>query len=454
MAGIRINNSSLGVKTFTQAKNFKLLIDEASEPEASTILVKLLGNCLIEGSTDGTNWHSIVSTDTLFRISSDGGATYTYTDLNSLYKYYFKNGVPYTSIQSVYDTIPLISRYLYLTVNVSGVEYWFTDLNTIYPKVGTLSIPDGSVTVSKLAPVAHGTVFYKDSAGTGDPQVVPLSVLMIAMSLSNTNTGDETKGSIESKLLLTAPSTHFVQNDELTGYIPVTPGSGLITDTDLLRLQSVCSVFTITLPSASTVAGRVASAVAGVNYPIGWTLTADGIDIIITHNLDRRIASVSVFSDASSVERQLFGNAAYSGIYQSHSGVYNQVAIEALATVETNIVIELIFAGSVTPATITPTTAPTVETYTPSNITLSSFDTGGTVTDDGNSAVLSRGICYGLTTNPTILGSYQQSGSGVGFFYNNIIGLSPSTTYYYRAYATNAVGTSYGINVNFTTHSI
>lgn len=110
------------------------------------------------------------------------------------------------------------------------------------------------------------------------------------------------------------------------------------------RYSSIQTVFSINLPSASTVAGRLVGAVAPTNFPTGWVLTADEGDLIITHELNREIASVSVFSKNLLISRQLFGNAAYSGIYQNYLAVYNNVVIESLATIETEITIKLVFA--------------------------------------------------------------------------------------------------------------
>lgn len=107
--------------------------------------------------------------------------------------------------------------------------------------------------------------------------------------------------------------------------------------------STIKGVFSIDLPSASTVAGRIALAVEGTDYPTGWVLTADEGDLIITHGLNRQIANVSVFSKNLLISRQLFGNAAYSGIYQNYLSVYNNVVIESLATIETDITIKLVF---------------------------------------------------------------------------------------------------------------
>lgn len=104
---------------------------------------------------------------------------------------------------------------------------------------------------------------------------------------------------------------------------------------------------TITLPAAATVANRCSAAVEGADYPTGWTLTAgtSPVDLLITHNQARRIADVTVFTiDAgTSAERKLLGSAAYSGII-SPDGGNNTIRIEGLATINTEIVIHLLFA--------------------------------------------------------------------------------------------------------------
>ena len=97
-------------------------------------------------------------------------------------------------------------------------------------------------------------------------------------------------------------------------------------------------------------------------------------------------------------------------------------------------------------------TIATVITTSPSNITSSSASSGGNVTNDGGAVVTSRGICFATnTTNPTILNNVINSGSGVGLFATNLIGLLPNTTYYVRAFATNSIGTSYGASFSFRT---
>jgi uncharacterized protein (TIGR02145 family) len=75
----------------------------------------------------------------------------------------------------------------------------------------------------------------------------------------------------------------------------------------------------------------------------------------------------------------------------------------------------------------------------------------GTVSDDGGAAVTARGICYGTNPMPTLSGPSVSAGSGLGGYEAQLSGLLPSTSYYARAYATNAQGTAYGNQVQFTT---
>lgn len=78
---------------------------------------------------------------------------------------------------------------------------------------------------------------------------------------------------------------------------------------------------------------------------------------------------------------------------------------------------------------------------------------GGNVTFDGGSAVTARGICWSTAQNPTLNDSHTDDGNGLGVFTSHITGLTPDTTYYVRAYATNSVGTAYGDQRSFTTTS-
>ena len=84
-------------------------------------------------------------------------------------------------------------------------------------------------------------------------------------------------------------------------------------------------------------------------------------------------------------------------------------------------------------------------TTTEATSTATSITIGGDVTDNGGFVVTERGVCYSSTNSePTITDAFVVGGKGNGAFNLSITGLSASTTYYLRAYATNENGTTYG----------
>jgi len=101
-------------------------------------------------------------------------------------------------------------------------------------------------------------------------------------------------------------------------------------------------------------------------------------------------------------------------------------------------------------------TAPVIaSTNAITNITTTSAVSGGVITSDGGAPITAKGVCYGTTASPTIAGLHTSDGTGSANFISSITGLTPSTTYFVRAYATNSVGTSYGpVSVSFTTCTI
>lgn len=98
---------------------------------------------------------------------------------------------------------------------------------------------------------------------------------------------------------------------------------------------------------------------------------------------------------------------------------------------------------------------PAVTTISPSEVTSSSAVSGGNVTSDGGSAVTARGVVWSKEHNPTVsLSTKTTDGTGTGNYVSSISGLEPGVTYYIRAYATNANGTTYGEEVSFTTNPV
>jgi pectin methylesterase-like acyl-CoA thioesterase len=84
-------------------------------------------------------------------------------------------------------------------------------------------------------------------------------------------------------------------------------------------------------------------------------------------------------------------------------------------------------------------------------ISTTTAQSGGTILADGGGPVTARGVCWNTAGTPTVGDSTTFDGTGTGGFTSTLTGLEADTTYYVRAYATNAAGTSYGSTRSFKT---
>lgn len=94
---------------------------------------------------------------------------------------------------------------------------------------------------------------------------------------------------------------------------------------------------------------------------------------------------------------------------------------------------------------------PTVITEKALNISQNAVKMGGNITNDGGSDVVESGICYGLTPNPKLSDLKVISGVALGSFSVAVNDLRENTMYYFRAYAINTKGLTYGNEQSFKT---
>jgi len=100
------------------------------------------------------------------------------------------------------------------------------------------------------------------------------------------------------------------------------------------------------------------------------------------------------------------------------------------------------------------TTLPVLSTTSASAISYTSATSGGNVTGEGGDPILSRGICWNTSPNPTTTNSKTIENGTTGIFTSYLTSLTPNMLYYVRAYASNRVGIGYGNQVSFTTSSL
>ena len=95
---------------------------------------------------------------------------------------------------------------------------------------------------------------------------------------------------------------------------------------------------------------------------------------------------------------------------------------------------------------------PNLETKSISLISSTTASSGGIIFSNGSSEIIAKGIVWSTNQNPTIdLSTKTNDDTGSVNFTSAITGLTNSTTYYVRAYATNNTGTAYGNQISFTT---
>lgn len=96
---------------------------------------------------------------------------------------------------------------------------------------------------------------------------------------------------------------------------------------------------------------------------------------------------------------------------------------------------------------------PTVAIDELAQINANSFAVSATVSEQGASAVIVRGICWDINPSPDMNSSHESCGEGVGSFSCTVQGLAANTKYYVRAYAMNGHGVAYGEEVTIVLES-
>ncbi len=94
---------------------------------------------------------------------------------------------------------------------------------------------------------------------------------------------------------------------------------------------------------------------------------------------------------------------------------------------------------------------PTIITLPAASITSSSAILYGNIIYDGGAAITAKGFCWSLYPDSIISDNHTTDSVGQGMFTRLLTNLQSASTYYYRAYAINSAGISYGKTESFTT---
>ncbi|MEI7686193.1 MAG: Ig-like domain-containing protein, partial [Planctomycetota bacterium] len=247
--------------------------------------------------------------------------------------------------------------------------------------------------------------------------------------------GGSTLGSFSSSFSGLTPDTVYyyvayaTNSSNLTGYTPV------------------YSFRTLAVAAAPTVATPTASAILDTTATLNATVTADGGAPLTARGFIYSLSNDPVAYGAPSPEGGTSVSAYslnISGLVANSTYYYVAYATNSAGTFITSPVQQFTTLQTIVPPTVTVQAATAVASTA---VALS-----GNVTADGFSAITQRGFVYSTSPNPTT-GDQKLIVSGTtGAFSGNVVGLTPGTLYYYRAFATNSLATSYSATTNsFTT---
>jgi hypothetical protein len=92
-----------------------------------------------------------------------------------------------------------------------------------------------------------------------------------------------------------------------------------------------------------------------------------------------------------------------------------------------------------------------ISILTVTNITPTTASSGGIITSCENLDIFVRGVCWSKKNAVDIYDERTTDGYGTGTYTSSIIGLTPNTLYYIRAYAVNSEATLYSAISQFKT---
>ncbi len=315
--------------------------------------------------------------------------------------------------------------------NIAGTSYTsdttFTTVTTTVPILQTKTI----TSIATNSASSGGNILNDGGSAITAKGVVWSTNLNPTISLSTkTNNGSGT-ATYTSNMTNLLPNTLY----HIRSYATNSTGTGYGADSTFTTKP--LSTPTITTNAIINVTGTTAGCGGNISSDGGAAVTARGIVWSTSANPTTSLSTkTSNGSGTGSFSANMTGLSPATSYYVRAYAVNNQGTAY----------------GSESTFTTAAPSLPTITTIPITSVTSFTASGGGSVTSDGGGAITARGVVWSTSSSPTTaLSTKTTDGTGVGSFSSNISGLTDKTTYYYRAYATNVTGTSYGTELTFTT---
>ncbi|MFZ4401263.1 MAG: hemoblobin-interacting domain-containing protein [Bacteroidales bacterium] len=317
-----------------------------------------------------------------------------------------KDGIDYTNTTGVFNNIAASSFYSITAKNVNGCVSLATTGN-INSQPSTPLMPNVTVT--------QPSCLLADATATVTSTITGLHFSIDGVNYTNTTgvfagltaTTSYNITSRNSSLCVSPPASFTIDNQPATPNFPTTTSATLIS----------ANSFTANWNTVAAVSG----------YKIDVSTSASFTSFVPGYN------NLTVSSGNSQLITGLSGNTTYHYRVRSYNASCTSLNSNSITAITHGI--------------------PTVSTAAITGITITTALGGGNVTANGGVAVSARGVCWNTSGAPTILDNLTTDGSGNGSFVSSILGLSAGNTYYIKAYATNTIGTAYGMQLTFFTPS-
>jgi len=296
--------------------------------------------------------------------------------------------------------------------------------------VATLATTTAASSISSTSAISGGNITYNGGATVTASGVVWSTSGSPTVALSTKTTDGTATGVYSSSITNLSPGTLYYVRSYATNNAGTSYGAEI-------------SFTTLTTPTLA--ATTAASSIASTTATSGGNITTDGGSAVSVRGI-----VWGTTSNPTTAVTTITTDGTGTGVFTSSLTGLTPATLYYVRSYATNAI------GTVYGAETSFTTlavAPTLSTTAASSITKYAASAGGTITSNGGSVITVSGICWSTNATPTTSDSKTTDGTTSGTFSGSITGLTAGTTYYVRAYATNAIGTSYGAAQSFTTLS-